>query len=168
MKIFKENPNATIPEFQTEGSACFDLHACLDNNTRVNSWNPHNRDVAMPIKPTNNGPSIQIHPQFRVLVPTGLIFNIPKGYRMDVYIRSSLAAKFGLMLANGVGKIDYDYVEPLYVMLYNTGDTPITIYHNDRIAQAELNKVVEYKLEETSKKPSRKTDRDGGIGSTGK
>lgn len=168
MKIFKSNVNAIIPEFATEGSACFDLRACFDENVKVKAYNPHNREMFFPVKTSSNGKlSIQLQPQFRTLVPTGLIFDIPKNHVMKIYIRSSMALKNGLCLANNTAIIDSDYVDPTYVMLYNMTDTPIMVYEGDRIAQAMLEKTLTYKLEETSEKPTQKTDRDGGMGSTG-
>ncbi len=169
MKIFKENANASIPEFATEGSACFDLKACLDENTKVKAFNPHNRETLFPVKKSSNGLwSVQLQPQFRTLIPTGLIFDIPKNHVMKIFIRSSMALKNGINLVNNVGIIDSDYVDQTYVMVYNMSDTPVMIYHEDRIAQAILEKTYVYKLEETEERPVQKTDREGGLGSTGK
>ena len=47
------------------------------------------------------------------------------------------------------------------------GDTPITIYHGDRIAQALLEEVKQYTLVERKSRPEQKTERAGGLGSTG-
>lgn len=168
MKVYKVTQHAQIPEFATEGSACFDIRACFEADTKVVSYNPHNKEMQLPVKTGANGVrTFQIPPQFRVLIPTGLIFNVPKNHVLKFYIRSSMALKFGLNLANDVAVIDSDYVDPAYVMVYNMGDTPITLSDGDRIAQGMLEKTVSYKLEETTMKPKQKTDRDGGLGSTG-
>lgn len=168
MKIFREKESATIPEFATEGSACFDLRACFDVGDKIKAYNPHNRSMELPVKLTGGKPSIQLHAAFRTLVPTGLIFDIPKNYDMKIYIRSSMALKYGLMLANGVAVIDADYIDPTYIMVYNSSDTPITIVSGDRIAQAQLTKLNQYNsLTERKSRPEQKTDRVGGIGSTG-
>ncbi len=168
MKIFKVSENAEIPSFATEGSACFDIKACLDPNTKVRAFNPHNREMEIPVKRGPEGKqSITLHPQFRTLVPTGLIFDIPEKHVLKLYIRSSMALKYGIGMANDVGIIDSDYVDPTYMMLINEGDTPIMIYHGDRICQGMLEKTLKYVIEETTEKPGQKTDRDGGLGSTG-
>lgn len=168
MKVYKVTQNAQIPEFATEGSACFDIRACFEADTKVVSYNPHNKEMQLPVKTNASGVrTFQIPPQFRVLIPTGLIFNVPKGHVLKFYIRSSMALKFGLNLANDVAVIDSDYVDPAYVMIYNMGDTPITLSDGDRIAQGSLEKLTTYKLEETTVKPKQKTDRTGGLGSTG-
>jgi dUTP pyrophosphatase len=168
MKIFKVSENAEIPVFATEGSACFDLRACLEEGDKIRAYNPHNKEMALPVKRDSNGKFFtQVQPSFRTLIPTGLIFDIPKGHVVKIYIRSSMALKYGLGLANDTAIIDSDYVDPSYVMVYNMSDTPITIYHGDRIAQAMLEKLHTYTLTERKTAPEQKTERDGGLGSTG-
>jgi len=167
MKVYRENELAEIPTFATEGSACFDLRACLEPNGTVTSYNPHNRKMQMPIKVNGGKNSVSLQPGFRTLIPTGLIFDIPKNHVLDFFIRSSMALKYGIVLANGVAKIDSDYVEQSYIMVLNTSDTPYTVYHGDRIAQAELRALKPYNLTERKSPPEQKTDRDGGMGSTG-
>lgn len=168
MKVFKVSANAEIPSFATEGSAAFDLKACLDAGTKIRAFNPHNREMEIPVKPTADGRlAVTLHPQFRTLVPTGLIFDIPDRHVLKLFIRSSMALKYSLTLANGTGIIDSDYVDPTYMMVINNGDTPILIYHGDRIAQGILEKTLKYTLEETTEQPGQKTDRTGGLGSTG-
>jgi dUTP pyrophosphatase len=168
MKVFKTNENIELPAFATEGSACFDLRAYLEEGSKVKAFNPHNRESEFPVKRDSSGKLFtQIQPSFRTLVPTGLIFDIPKNHVLKIYIRSSMALKYGLGLANNVAIIDSDYVDPTYVMIYNMGDTPITIYNGDRIAQAMLEKTFSYEIKERKTAPTQKTDRDGGMGSTG-
>ena len=95
----------------------------------------------------------------RVLIPTGLILDIPEGYSVRLHSRSGLAWKDGVYLTNCEGIIDYDYVEPVFVMMTNISQSPKTINNGDRICQAELVEIPE--------PPTRKTERDGGFGSTG-
>lgn len=168
MKIFKINQNAEIPVFATEGSACFDIKACLDGVAKVKAFNPHNREMELPVKKDQSGRLFtQVQPSFRTLIPTGLIFDIPIKHVMKMNIRSSMALKFGLGMANNTAIIDSDYVDETYIMIYNMSDTPINLYHGDRIAQAMLEKTLSYVLEESEIAPTQKTDRTGGLGSTG-
>jgi dUTP pyrophosphatase len=167
MKIYRTNESAEIPTFATEGSACFDLRACLEAGKTVTAYNPHNREMQMPIKINNGKVALSLQPGFRTLIPTGLIFDIPKNHVLNFYIRSSMALKYGLVLGNSVAVIDSDYVDPSYIMVLNTSDTPYTVYHGDRIAQAELRELKKYTLTERKTPPTQKTDRDGGMGSTG-
>jgi dUTP pyrophosphatase len=168
MNIFKVSENAELPSFATSGSAAFDIKACLDAGTKIRAYNPHNREMEIPVKTAADGKiSVVLHPQFRTLVPTGLIFDIPEKHVLKLFIRSSMALKNSIGLANGTGIIDSDYVDPTYMMVINNGDTPILIYHGDRIAQGILEKTIKYTLDETTEKPTKKTDRSGGLGSTG-
>jgi dUTP pyrophosphatase len=167
LKVYKTNDCAEIPEFATEGSACFDLKACFTPETKVKTFNPWNKEVEVPVKNYNGKLGIQAHPGYRVMIPTGLIFDIDSGYVIKVYSRSGTALKKGLMLVNGVGVVDSDFIHETHVLLYNTSDGPITIAHGDRIAQAMLEKTEYYHFEEISEAPSQKTSRDGGFGSTG-
>jgi len=111
---------------------------------------------------------VQVNPNERVLIPTGIIFDIPNGYSVRLYPRSGLALKSGLTLANNVGVIDSDYVEPVFAMIMNISGFTNYVKHNERICQGELFKDQPCILEEISEQPERKTDRDGGFGSTGR
>ncbi len=167
MKIYRENELAELPEFATEGSACFDLKACLETGKTATAYNPHNRTMEMPIKAINGKAGLSLQPGFRTLIPTGLIFDIPKNHVLNFYIRSSMSLKYGLMMANGVAVIDSDYVDTSYMLIFNSSDTPFTVYHGDRIAQAELRELKKYTLTERKTLPTKKTESDGGMGSTG-
>ena len=103
-----------------------------------------------------------------MLIPTGLIFDIPSNHSIRLYPRSSLALKRGLTLANNVGIIDSDYVEPVYMMIYNISGYQQFVTNGERICQAELILEKQHVLLELDERPERKTDRDGGFGSTGK
>jgi dUTPase len=70
-------------------------------------------------------------------------------------------------LANLEAVIDSDYVQETMIILTNMTEVDQTINHGDRIAQAELVKQEEYILWEINEAPTQKTDRAGGLGSTG-
>jgi dUTP pyrophosphatase len=168
MKVFRLNDAAELPAFATEGSACFDVKVCITAETKLKTYSPHNKEIIVPTKIGSDGRAVTVlHPQFRTLVPTGLIFDIPKNHVLKVFPRSGMAVKYGIGLANSTGIIDSDYVEELFVPVYNMGDTPISIYHGDRIAQALLEETKVYTLVERKSRPEQKTERAGGIGSTG-
>ena len=168
MNVFKVNDRASIPEYATDGSACFDIKACIINGQRLRSFNAFNKEMSIVVKGVGvNRDAFQLPPGIRVLVPTGLIFDIPEKHVMKMYIRSSQALKKGLTMANGVGIIDSDYVEESFMMLENVSDSMATIEHGERIAQCLIEKALRIKIEETKEKPVQKTSRDGGFGSTG-
>lgn len=110
---------------------------------------------------------VYIPPHTTKTVGTGLAFSIPKGWRMDVYLRSSIAANTNIRLANSVGKVDSDYTGEVKLLLTNEGGVPERLYRGDRVCQFEFNKVTEVDLEETEE--LKETERAaGGFGSTGK
>ena len=73
----------------------------------------------------------------------------------------------GINLINSVGIVDSDYVLPVFVPVYNNSQNRIKIKNGDRIAQGELVPVLRANIKITDQRPSQKTDRDGGFGSTG-
>ena len=164
LRFYKQNPNAEAPVFATGGSACFDLHACLDG---VEKYEVHQDTLDRLIeRPLKNG-SLQIFNMERVLIPTGLILDIPAGHSVRLHSRSGLAWKHGLYLTNCEGIIDWDYIEPVFIMMTNLSQSPKVINNKDRICQAELVEMVHYDFKEIKESPTRKTERGGGFGSTG-
>lgn len=167
MNVYKVNERATIPAYATDGSACFDISACISNGEYLKSFNNWNKEQKILVKGVGQKKdAFQLPPGIRCLVPTGLIFDIPEGQVMKMYIRSSAALKKGLVLSNGVGIIDSDYVEQSYIMVQNITDSLVTIEHGERIAQCMLVPVEQHEIVETKEKPTQKTDRNGGFGST--
>ena len=78
---------------------------------------------------------LTIPPMGRALVPTGLIFEIPPGFEVQVRPRSGLAIKQGVTVLNTPGTIDADYRGEVKVILINLGSDPFTVKRGDRIAQ---------------------------------
>lgn len=132
-----------LPSYETAGAAGADLRANF---------------------PDQQG--IVLAPGARVLVSTGFHVEIPVGYEMQIRPRSGLALKQGLSLPNTPGTIDSDYRGPLGVILINLGDTPATIDHGDRIAQAVICPVVQARFEMVDHL-TETTRGQGGFGSTG-
>ena len=167
MNVYKVNDRASVPEYATTGSACFDIRACIENGQRLRSFNAFNKEMTVVVKGVGGQrDAFQLPPGIRVLVPTGLIFDIQEKHVMKMYIRSSQALKKGLTMANGVGIIDSDYVEESYMMLENVSDSMALIVHGERVAQCIIEKALRTKITETEERPGQKTDRDGGFGST--
>lgn len=163
LNIYKTDPNIVLPKFATKQAACFDLSFQAEGKSEYSGYNK----VNAPFTRSLSTGTIRIMPGDRVLVPTGLIFDIPEGYSLRIHARSGLSYKQGLVLANQEAVIDSDYIQETFVLLTNTSDVDYTISHGDRIAQAELVKCEEYILWEIMEAPTQKTDRIGGLGSTG-
>ena len=161
---YKVTENAHLPEYGTEQSACFDLKASLQDVETVSVFGYSNSKSKRTVK--NN--SVTLYSNERVLVPTGIIFDLNFGQSLRIHPRSGLAWKTGITLLNCEGVVDADYVDPTFVMLYNISDVQFKITDGDRIAQAEIiTASPRMNFDVISEKPVIKTDRKGGFGSTG-
>lgn len=139
--IKKLHEQAVLPEYQTEQAAGMDVVACIDE-------------------------AIILEPHQRTIVPTGLAIALPVGYEAQIRGRSGMAAKFGVMPANGIGTIDADYRGEIGVILLNTSDEVFTIEPGMRVAQMVITKYEKIAWEVTDELEA--TERGaGGFGSTG-
>lgn len=55
MKVFKHTELAELPEFATEGSACFDLKACFAPMEFLKSYNAWNKEAPIVAKERVDG-----------------------------------------------------------------------------------------------------------------
>lgn len=102
----------------------------------------------------------------RLLVPTGLVMEIPKGHEGQIRPRSGLAYKNGITCLNTPGTIDADYRGEVMVLLINHGEKTFKIERGMRIAQMVIAPVMQVEITEGSL--ASETDRGtGGFGSTG-
>lgn len=137
------NPDAVIPSYKTDGAACFDLMTQEDIYLRTLNAS----DKAM-------------------MVHTGLAFEIPKGYHMKIFLRSSTGLNTHLRLANGTGIIDADYRGEVMLLVENVSKYPVSIPKGTRIAQGMIEKNIPVVFEEV-KELSDTQRGQGGFGSTG-
>jgi dUTP pyrophosphatase len=137
---------------------------------------PSNPDLPLPARQTAHAagydvascePDVILAPGERRAVGTGLMFELPEGYEMQVRPRSGLALKFGITLPNAPGTIDADYRGELKVILQNGGTEPFTIRRGERIAQLVFARHEVAQLVESDGVGA--TERgSGGFGSTGR
>ena len=97
----------------------------------------------------------------------GIAVEVPKGYALKIYPRSSMATRTPLRMANSVGIIDSDYRGEIAAIYENTADRDYLIKAGERIAQGEIVPVQKVRFRQVDKLTQ--TDRgDGGFGSTGR
>jgi dUTP pyrophosphatase len=103
------------------------------------------------------------------VVPTGLYFDIPYGYEIQVRSKSGLALNKGISVLNSPGTVDSGYNGEIKVILMNNSTMDITIHKGMKVAQAVLAPVLNgdsvnlNKVNEINEK-----DRNAnGFGSTG-
>lgn len=130
-----------LPAYQTSGSAGMDIMANIEA-------------------------PLEIHPMQRLLVPTGLYIDLPKGYEAQIRPRSGNAIKYGITLLNSPGTIDSDYRGEIKIILINLSNTIHTIQNGDRIAQMIISKyeTIQWNAVDTLSESRRG---DGGFGHTG-
>lgn len=111
--------------------------------------------------------AVTVEPGKVALVPTGLKAYMEPGDVLILAIRSSMAVKRQLMLANGIGVIDADYVDNpdneghILIAVANLGAQPVLIQRGERVAQAIFTRYL------TTADDQASGERLGGIGSTG-
>mgnify|MGYP000898907003 CR=1 FL=1 len=137
---------------------------------------PHGNELTLPFYATPDSAgmdvqaavetSIVLEPGERDLIPTGLIFEIPRGFEIQVRPRSGLALKHGISLVNSPGTIDSDYRGEIKIIMINHGKESFTIKRGERIAQLIIAPVIQLPILEVIDVSD--TQRGiGGFGSTG-
>ena len=139
VNVKKLHERAIVPQYKTPGAAGFDIHAL-------------------------HGGSVQAG--WRATVDTGLAFEIPPGFEIQIRPRSGLADRNGITVLNSPGTIDSDYRGEVKVMLINKGFSRFNWESGERIAQGVLAPVTQAAFHVKSELSE--TERgSGGFGSTG-
>lgn len=131
-----KDKNINLPVRKTAESAGYDFEAAID---------------------------VELIKQKIVLVPTGLKAFMLQDEVLMIYIRSSLAFKHQIILANGVGVIDADYEGHIMFPMLNLGVEDFHIFKGMRIAQGVFQKYLTIDGDKSGVGEIRK----GGFGSTG-
>ena len=140
VRIINQSTHA-LPAYQTELSAGMDLRANLSE-------------------------PIMIHPLERVLIPTGLFLELPKGFEAQIRPRSGIAVNHGITVLNSPGTIDADYRGEVKVLLVNLSAKAFAVEGGERIAQMVIAKHEQVEFEQVE--ALSETDRgQGGFGSSG-
>ena len=132
-----------LPFFATEGSSGFDLRSNEEQTIESGDYK---------------------------VIGTGLYFEIPDGFEVQIRSRSGLAAKHGVCVLNSPGTIDSDYTGEIKIILINHGKESFKINKGDRIAQGVLSQSFCSKnlsFEVISELQKETVRNDNGFGSTG-
>jgi dUTP pyrophosphatase len=164
LQVWKLWDKAHLPEYGSEWAACFDLKASLRPDDEVAVYNQLNLKRKRKV---NDSVRVELYSDERMLVPTGVVFDLREGESIRIHPRSGLSLKFGIVIANCEGVVDADYVNQTYVMLHNISSEPFDVGDGDRIAQAEVVPVYQVEIVQSDREPEEKTSRTGGFGSTG-
>ncbi|CAB4128263.1 Dut dUTPase [uncultured Caudovirales phage] len=137
IKIVKLDEEVITPFYGSKGAAGFDIAA--------------NEEV-------------MLYPGKTLVIKTGLQFEIPAGYELQIRPRSGLSLKSKLRVL--LGTVDSDYRGEVGVITENIGDDVKRISKGDRIAQGIIAPIIKTEFEIVDSLSN--TDRgSGGFGSTG-
>ena len=139
IKIKKLHSEAITPKYAHQGDAGMDIYSV--------------EELIIPSKE-------------RGLVKTGLSFEIPEGYEIQVRPKSGLALNHGLTILNTPGTIDSGYRGEICVIIFNSSAKDYQVKKSEKIAQIVLKKVESMDIEEVNEL-SDSSRGQGGFGSTG-
>ena len=143
LRIKRDSEKVQVPRYESRGASGFDLHAYITT-------------------------PVFLEPKDIAVVPTGLYFEVPVGFEMQVRSRSGLAANSGIMVLNSPGTIDSDYRGEVKVILINLSSERFKVNNGDRIAQGVIAVVQQVQLKDIGSRslvPSMRGSE--GFGSTG-
>lgn len=147
--VKKLHPDAVIPTYGSKEAAGFDITVIEE---------------------------VTINPGETFLARTGLAFDIPVGFEIQIRPRSGASLKTKMRIANSPGTIDSDYTGEVKLILENIAENGAGWFHNaqqavyipagTRVAQGVLAPVIQAKFEVIEE--IKETERgESGFGSTG-
>jgi len=165
LKSMGVDMNDLNQHFESQFTSSVELKFINDSDN-VNPEYAYKSDSGFDLRASED---VWVFPNSRALIPTGLKFNIPDGYEIQVRSKSGLALNQGLMVLNSPGTVDSGYQGEVKVILFNTTKDRIKIEKGQKIAQAVLCPVVNGKWVNLIKvnELQEKDRNDKGFGSTG-
>lgn len=173
-KVYLERilDHAILPTRATNLSASHDLYVCLKDNY-VTFFND-TRDSAQSfyVSDSQAEEGLLLEPNSRLVISTGFKMVCHPSKCIKIYSRSSLASRFGIVVAGGVSIIDADFRGEVFMLLHNVSKEAFKINHGARLAQIMLEEVkpMDFVLIDKNngeELPSVDSNRTGGLGSTG-
>lgn len=123
LKTKRIDKSLPLPDYE-KGAACFDF-LCRED--------------------------VIIKPRELKLVPSNSVIQVPEGYTLLLFARSSTPMKKGLILANGVGVLDSfssEDKDEIMIEFFNITDHEVEIKKGERLAQGMLLKHETVEWEE--------------------
>lgn len=167
VKVKKLREDAIVPEYKTFGAAGFDLTITEDITI------PANRVLVKYTGDVSDDESTNIYDYEFLLandnhgiVGTGLAFEIPIGYEMEIRDRSGNYFK-EIKITAFNGTIDSDYRGEVKLALTNFGKYPVTFKKGDRVAQGVIKSIEQVNFQEAASL-SDTARGEGGFGHTGR
>ena len=134
--------------------------------------NPSDAGLDVYFCPEQEAANWRMQPGDSKIFPTGLKFEVPHGYMLEVKNRSGMAALRSLVV--GACVVDSGYEGEVFINLHNIGSSTEHVKKGTKIAQLVLTPVIHFRPQETAPEalyneyPMTISDRgDGSLGSTG-
>ena len=110
-----------------------------------------------------------LKPLERKLVPTGLYFELPETFELQIRPRSGLAYKNGITVLNSPGTVDNGYTGEVKVIVINMNNMSTTVSKGQKVAQGVVCPVYSGKWVNVIKTEeiNEKDRSSNGFGSTG-
>ena len=139
-----------------------------NNSSNPNLSYKYIDDSGMDMRANISSP-ITLSPLKRTLVPTGIHFELPESFEVQIRPRSGLAIRNGITVLNTPGTVDRGYTGEIKIILINLGEEDFIINHGDRIAQAVVSPVITGRWAKLKRVDNLITTErsSGGFGSTG-
>lgn len=159
VKVLRMFDDVELPIYKHEGDACADVRAYRLMEVR--------NEMNIEVRNEDLEKGIFLHRGWSVKIGTGLRFQIPRGWAINMEGRSGFSIKEATVIPNAPAKIDSNYTGELIIGLVNLNAKPTRIEKGDRIAQIEI--VPQYKMvfEEVSEIEENKDRGSSGIGDSG-
>lgn len=138
LKFQKISTRAYFPKRSTKYSSGLDVYSPID--TVIKSWSD-------------------------ALIPLDLRFEIPEGWDLSIYNKSSISSKKKLF--KGAELVDSDYRGNVFIHLFNFSNVDVEIKKGEKIAQLVMRKVWLGEIEEVEEIKTNTERGEGGFGSTG-
>lgn len=136
----------------------------------------HQAEIQLPVRGDSRSAGYDLRTPIEVVLQPGerkLVFTDVKAYMqedevLELYVRSSIGVKKGIVLSNGTGIIDSSYYSNidndgnLGLALYNTTDKEVILEAQERICQGVFKKYLTVDNDECLN-----NQRLGGFGSSG-
>ena len=159
VKVLRMFDDVELPIYKHEGDACADVRAYRLMEVR--------NEMNIEVRNEDLEKGIFLHRGWSAKIGTGLRFQIPRGWAINMEGRSGFSIKEATVIPNAPAKIDSNYTGELIIGLVNLNAKPTRIEKGDRIAQIEI--VPQYKMvfEEVSEIEENKDRGSSGIGDSG-
>ena len=138
LKIKKINPDVVLPNYSYDDDAAFDLYS-IEN--------------------------VEILPNQRVQIPTGIAMEIPQGHVGLIWDKSGLSHNHGLKTLGGV--VDSGYRGEVKIGLINLGTEKYIVEKGHKVAQMIIQKKETCEIVEVENLDDSERG-EGGFGSSGK